>query len=151
MSRRNWYISHCALYLCAMCQVLWSGLTLTFTSALFSLTFFLLGLTENSSTGFQGGVFHLRQSSLPSPTRRPFDARYLFWDPTFQRVVWSEIYSGFFVHCGLKKISLFLCCDAGDVLMVLSLAIFLRAHAACSLNNANRTKSAEQDWVFSNW
>lgn len=63
---------------------------------------FFLGLTENSSIGFQWGVFHLRQSSLPFPTRSPFDAGYLFWDPTFQHVVWSEIYCGGFVRRGLK-------------------------------------------------
>lgn len=102
MSRRNWYISHCALYLCAMFQLLWSGFTLTFPSALFSLAFFL-GLSENSSIGFQWGVFHLRQSSLPFPTRSPFDSGYLFWDPTFQHVVWSEIYPGCFVRWGLKS------------------------------------------------
>lgn len=104
MSRRNWYISYCALYLCAMFQVLWSGFMLTFTSALFSSRFFL-GLTENSSIGFQWGVFHLRQSSLPFPTCSPFDGGYLFWDPTFQHAVWSEIYSRRFVHWDLNKSS----------------------------------------------
>ncbi len=104
MSRRNWYISHSSLYLCAMFQVLWSGFMLTFTSALFSLASFL-GPSENGSIGFQWGVFHLRQSSLPFPTRSPFDRGYLFWDPTFQLVVWSEICCGCFVHCSLKKTS----------------------------------------------
>lgn len=79
-------ISHWALYLCAMFQVLWSGFMLTFTSALLSLSLFL-GLTENSSTGFQWGVFHLRQSSLPILASL-FDVGYLFWDPTFQHVLW---------------------------------------------------------------
>lgn len=90
MSRRNWYISHSSLYLCAMFQVLWSGFTLTFTSALFSLASFL-GLTENSSIGFQWGVFHLRQSSLPFSYPQPlwqrlfilrsnFSACCLIWD-----------------------------------------------------------------------
>lgn len=95
-------ISHWALYLCAMFQVLWSGFTLTFTSALFSLAF-LGPLTENSSIGFQWSVFHLRQSSLPLLTRWLFDGGSLFWDPTFQHVVWCEIYCGCFVHWGLKN------------------------------------------------
>ena len=60
-------------FICAPClQLPWSGFTLTFSSALFHSSLpharFGGGLPENSSTGFQWAVFHLRQSSLPFPT-----------------------------------------------------------------------------------
>lgn len=105
MSRRNWYFSLGPLSLCHVSgSMIWVHADL-YQCTLFSL--FLLGLTENSSIGFQWGVFHLRQSSLPLPTRRLFDGGYLFWDPTFQHVVWSEICSRCFCPLRSEKSSCF--------------------------------------------
>lgn len=50
-------ISHWALYLCAMFQVLWSGLTLTFTSALFSSAFLGGALLKIAQWAFDGVSF----------------------------------------------------------------------------------------------
>lgn len=102
MSRRNWYFSLGPLSLCHVSgSMIWVHADL-YQCTLFSRLFWG-GLSENSSIGFRWGVFHLRQSSLPFSTRSLFDDGYLFWDPTFRHVVWSEIYSRCFVHWGLKK------------------------------------------------
>lgn len=101
MSRRNWYFSVGSLSVCHV-----SGSMIWVHADLYQCTLssrFSGPLTENSSIGFQWGVFHLRQSSFPLPAHSLFDGGSLFWDPTFQRVVWSEIYRGCFVHRGLKN------------------------------------------------
>lgn len=88
MSRRNWYFSVGPLSVCHVSgSMIWIHADLYQCTA-FSLPF--LGLTENSSIGFQWGVFHLRQSSVPFPIhpfwpclfilRSNFSGCFLIWD-----------------------------------------------------------------------
>lgn len=102
-----------SLYLCAMFQVLWSGFMLTFTSAPFSLAFFG-ALPENSSIGFHWGVFHLRQSSFPFPTRSPFDGSYYFGSQLFS-VLFDLRFTADALSTEVWKIILILSSDRGNV------------------------------------